>query len=162
MASREQGKGGSSIQVWGVLGIATPSLVPPTPGPQGPQGMALLSHGSWRASARTLLTPKTCCPLGPHPFHASAESHSWVGVGADTCLPCSSFTKGQGQEWPTGSVHVCVCAHVCVCVCVCVCVQPREEPCQRLSGPGGPSAPHLLGGELSQGWVEVEAPVAAG
>lgn len=116
--SREQGKRGSSIQVWGVLRhrYTFPGASHPRAS-EGPQGMALLSYGSWRGSARTLLTPKTCCPLGPRPFHASAELRSWVGVGADMCLPCSSFTKGQSQEWPTGSVHVRVCARVCVCVC---------------------------------------------
>ena len=75
--------------------------------------------------------------------------------------PLQLFHKGSGSGvayW----LCACMCLCTCVCVCVCVCVQPREEPCQWLSGPGGPSAPHLLGGELSQGWVEVEAPVAAG
>lgn len=127
------GRGGPASGSGSSSGGAAPSLVPPTPGPPrdhrgwlscpGGPGLGLLRH------------PRAPSPAGPwaHVLSTRLLNQELLGGGF--------FTKDQSQEWPTGSVHECVCARVCTGACV----QPREEPCQQLSSPGGLSVPRLLG-----------------
>ena len=105
------------------MSLHLPWCLPPPGLP--PPGLALLSRRSWRGPARTPLTPETCGPLGPCPFHASAESRAPGGGWGRTHASLAASSHRVSVR--SGLLALCMCVSVHTCVCVCVCSPGRSS-----------------------------------